>query len=106
VVVPLLHPEPVLLRPLDVGHPERLVVGVCCLEDCERDWPQRFWPISVKLLALELVGSPRVPQESLALLLVPDSFDELVLKLQVEEVNPRLFSTVFDGPPSVLSELC
>ena len=61
VVLPLLQP-PVVLRPLEDGHVDREVVGVCCLELCDLDTPQRFWPISVRVLELELVARP---QESL-----------------------------------------
>jgi hypothetical protein len=43
--------------------------------------------MGVRLVALELVGRP---QESLTL----DSLEELVLKLQVEDVRPKLFSAV------------
>ena len=41
---------------------DREVVGVCCLELCDLVTPQRFCPISVSVLELELVAKP---QESL-----------------------------------------
>ena len=89
--VPLLHPLP-LESPFELGHPE--LAGVCCFEAASvRDWPHKSWPMAVRLVALELVGSWEFPQGSFeAVELV--SFVVAVLKLQVEEVRPRLFSTV------------
>ena len=46
----MLQSDPVLLRPLDEGPADRL------LEDWEYDWSQKFWPISVRLMALGLSG--------------------------------------------------
>ena len=86
VVLPLLQP-PELLRPLEVGQPVMVVVGVCCLEDWDLDWPQRFCPISVRVLELELVGSP---QESLEPPLT--SLVVGVERLQVEELSEWLVS--------------
>ena len=81
LVLPLLQPPEVEFRPLEDGQVERLVVGVCCLEDWGRVGPQRFWPISVRVLELELEG---MAQESL----VPASLlDAGVARLQVEELS-------------------
>ena len=44
--VPVLQSDPVLIRPLDEGPADRL------LEDREHDWSQKFWPLSVRLMAL------------------------------------------------------
>ena len=85
VVLPLLQP-PELLRPLEVGQPVMVVVGVCCLEDWDLDWPQRFCPISVRVLELELVGSPQESFEPGASLVVG------VERLQVEELSEWLVS--------------
>ena len=53
--VPLLQPLP-LDNPFELGHPE--LAGVCCFEAANvRDWPHKSWPIAVRLVALELVGS-------------------------------------------------
>ena len=83
VVLPLLQPPLELLRPLEDGQVDKEVVGVCCLEPVwERVGPHSPWPISVRVLVLELGGSPvlhgSLPEDSLVL---------GVARLHVEELK-------------------
>ena len=54
----LLHPLP-LGNPFELGHLGHLeLAGVCCFEAASVcDWPHKSWPMAVRLVALELVGS-------------------------------------------------
>ena len=90
--VPLLHPLP-LDNPLELGHPE--LAGVCCFEAASvRDWPHKSWPMAVRLVALELVGNCGLLHGSFDADELVSFVPLAVLKLHVELVRPRLFSTV------------
>ena len=80
IFVPLLHP---LETPETPGHPVLAGLGAPALLES----PQRSWPIGVRLF--DELEEGRLPQPPSIL----EAVGSLEPKLQVVDVNPRLFST-------------